>query len=432
MNPEAGKVSLLEALIGDPNDELELIDTSQGPPPDKGMLVWFLCLLLGIGLLLPWNAYITAADYYALLWPTQQFEFFLSICYNYPSIVFLLWNIKWGHKYPFGRRIFIGFTGLSFCILLVPIITTVFGLTLSHSESITSEVITLLAVFLSGCFASMLFGTVLGLVAFFPSEYTAAVMSGNGVAGILVGLIRIFTKLAFSDTEEGLRNSSVLYFVIGAIIVGVCAFAFLFLTKNPFATYYLAMNVKATRSRQKSSDYELIDHDTEQKPNIQYWSVFKKLWPEALEVFWVFFVTLTVFPGYILEIPSQWPAFQDWFSILLIFDFQLFDFVGRTVPKWMILFSRKTLFIPVILRTLLVGLFVMCIPPTRIITIDGFPYLFMALFAFTNGYCGTLAMMYGPTRVDDNEKETAGAIMGFMLNLGIFIAVQVAVVFIFV
>jgi len=45
----------------------------------------------------------------------------------------------------------------------------------------------------------------------------------------------------------------------------------------------------------------------------------------------------------------------------------------------------------------------------------------MTLFAFSNGYFGTLAMMFGPIEVLPHEKEMAGNIMTFFLILGIFI-----------
>ena len=389
-------------------------------------------LLLGIGLLLPWNAYITADDYYESLWSGNNFTFWLSIAYNYPAIVFLLLNIRYGRSFPFGSRIFIGFTCLSACVVFVPIITSVYGADASDSEKHISFWATLAAVFLSGCFASMLFGTVLGMASVFPMTMITAVMSGNGIAGVLVGLLRIVTKLAFPNTIDGLRNSSIVYFVLAAAILAVCAFSFVLLLKNQFGVYYLALNVKSCKPTSldlEPEDKMMLPADAENEPQkVGYWVVFKKLWLEALEVFWVFFVTLTIFPGLTLQIPSQFgPQFDAWFGILLIFDFQVFDYVGRTCPRWLMFFSRKTLWIPVVLRSAFVILFLMCIPPMRIITIDGFPYLFMALFAWTNGYCGTLAMMFGPTRVEDHEKETAGAIMSFALNLGIWAAVQFAV-----
>jgi hypothetical protein len=40
---------------------------------------------------------------------------------------------------------------------------------------------------------------VLGLASLLPPKYITAVMSGNGVAGILAGLLRIITKLALPN-----------------------------------------------------------------------------------------------------------------------------------------------------------------------------------------------------------------------------------------
>lgn len=422
-------LSFFKALVRDPKEELQAIDTSGEPPEDKYQLVYLIHVLLGIGLLLPWNAYITADDYYELLWPGQSFEFWLSIAYNYPGILMLVWNLKWGRSFPFGARIFIGFVALSFFIFFVPIITTVFGMNPSKSESTVSEAMTLVAVLFSGGFAAMLFGTTMGMASLFPPQHVGAVMAGNGVAGLLVGLLRIITKLAFPNTTVGIRDSSIVYFALAAFVLVFCAFGFSLLIKNPFGAYYLSVFHKAQQTSELSAHDDFDDqfHSVKQ---VSYMAIFKKIWLEVAEVFYIFFVTLTIFPGFILNIPSQNPSFQTWFGILLIFDFQVFDFVGRMTPKWMILFRRETLWIPIVLRTGLVVLFVLCISP-RVITIDGFPYLFMAIFAFSNGYCSTLATMFAPTRVEEHEKEAAGAIIAFALNLGIFFAVQFAVLFVY-
>jgi hypothetical protein len=48
------------------------------------------------------------------------------------------------------------------------------------------------------------------------------------------------------------------------------------------------------------------------------------------------------------------------------------------------------------------------------------------LMAISNGVCGTLGMIYGPQMARPHERETAGLIMSFALNLGIFCGVQLA------
>jgi len=50
---------------------------------------------------------------------------------------------------------------------------------------------------------------------------------------------------------------------------------------------------------------------------------------------------------------------------------------------------------------------------------DAIPCIITACFALSNGYVSTISMVYGPTFVEDFEKETAGIIMSVALNAGI-------------
>jgi len=63
------------------------------------MLAYLLFVLLGVGVLFPWNAFLTALDYFNDLYTDFPFIFAVSLFYNYPSVIFLLLNIKFGPKY---------------------------------------------------------------------------------------------------------------------------------------------------------------------------------------------------------------------------------------------------------------------------------------------------------------------------------------------
>jgi len=106
--------------------------------------------------------------------------------------------------------------------------------------------------------------------------------------------------------------------------------------------------------------------------------------------------------------------------IIIITGFNVFDLVGRTIPKWegLIFFNKKTLWIPVILRFAFFPLFILSLHP-KIFTNDMWMYFFMAAFALTNGYCGTLAMMFGPEDVEVRDRERAGTMMVFFLTTGL-------------
>lgn len=50
---------------------------------------------------------------------------------------------------------------------------------------------------------------------------------------------------------------------------------------------------------------------------------------------------------------------------------------------------------------------------------DYYPIVFMVLFAISNGYLGSLCMMYGPSTVEPKHAETAGTMMAFLLIIGL-------------
>ncbi len=59
--------------------------------------------------------------------------------------------------------------------------------------------IVLALVFVSGMSTAVGFNCVIGLASQFPPEYVGAVMTGQGIAGVAVGLIRIITKVRKKD-----------------------------------------------------------------------------------------------------------------------------------------------------------------------------------------------------------------------------------------
>jgi len=116
---------------------------------------------------------------------------------------------------------------------------------------------------------------------------------------------------------------------------------------------------------------------------------------------------------------------EHWYPIILITEFNFGDYFGRTLPKWerCILFSYRTIWIPTLLRVVFLPLFILSVAPNKFFGSDIWMYVFMFLFSVSNGYCGTLCMMFGPDRVDTRDKEKAGTVMVFCLTLGLTLGV---------
>jgi len=134
---------------------------------------------------------------------------------------------------------------------------------------------------------------------------------------------------------------------------------------------------------------------------------------------------LSLFPGVSSLIKPQNPSdsWKFWFPILLIFTFQVGDLIGRTVPKWFLM-NFKLLTPLNFCRIVFFPLFILSVesefkPEIFLIKSNILPFVFMIVFSISNGYLGTIAMVSGPTHVDDHERETAGTIMSFWLNFGL-------------
>lgn len=266
-------------------------------------------------------------------------------------------------------------------------------------------------------------------------------MTGQGVAGIVVGLIRIITKAAYNDSPAGINTSTLIYFILAAFVEVCCIVAYFVLINLTFSRFHLG---KKDASRGSNSVNEggsasekasLLDNNNGAAPTPRFGVVLKKVFLLGFTVWSVFFVTLSLFPGLLTLIPAfpgdpnnSNKTWGGWFVVINVFIFQVFDFVGRMLPRWFVLIRPRVLWIFTTSRVIFAALFVLCIVPEGhpVFASNWAAYVIMAVFAITNGYGGTLAMMFGPDQVDLHEKSLAGMIMSAFLQFGIFSAVLFA------
>jgi len=154
--------------------------------------------------------------------------------------------------------------------------------------------------------------------------------------------------------------------------------------------------------------------------------VFRSVKMPAVCVFAVFLVTLTLFPSIMLLIKStsanaSWH--DEWFDIVMMSTFMVGDWLGRSTPSFYMLIPANYLWILVAVRLGFFPLFAWCVLEPYA---DWLPIVIVLLLAYTNGLSGTLGMIYAPQTVRAHERETAGLVMTFFLNFGIFCGVQLA------
>eukprot|EP01103_Thecamoeba_quadrilineata_P016020 TRINITY_DN5236_c0_g1_i2.p1 TRINITY_DN5236_c0_g1~~TRINITY_DN5236_c0_g1_i2.p1 ORF type:complete len:400 (+),score=44.91 TRINITY_DN5236_c0_g1_i2:116-1315(+) len=391
---------------------METLPPSPPPPKDPYYFFWIVILCLGIATLSPWNAIITAN--LQGLYNNSLIEFELSLAYNVPAVFLLFLSTLLAPKISLWIRIVVP---LLLEVLVLAAITLAVFFSTKSSQTIY---VILVASGFAGGLSSILFGSVLGLAALFPPVYSTSFMSGVGAGGIMIGLMRIITLWAVPNNV----TSSAIYFGCSAATMVICIVLYYFSTKLEYVEYHLTqIRLKSEPASEKTFLLETESQKFE-KPKYEFWwNIQKKIWLDCFNVFVVFFVTLCFFPGLTTIIPYGATG-PKWFPVIIIFFFQVFDFVGRTLPvipsmfpeenrelvKKFMFVPRKYLWIPIILRTGFAALFIMCIKQV-VFEGNGWAYTFQSLFAITNGYLGTLAIMYGPEQVEPQEKETAGIMM---------------------
>lgn len=160
---------------------------------------------------------------------------------------------------------------------------------------------------------------------------------------------------------------------------------------------------------------------------------------EAFAVFVVFTVTLSVFPGATSQIvssrecqPGRSRFFaSDIFVLFSFVSFSTFDFLGRIAAGLKIALPNAWLPTASLCRVFIVPLLLMCrMDHSRfrnLLTADAFPLIIMPVFAFTNGYVGSLSMMAG-----SQKSAWAGTAMVLFLTLGLVAGCMLSFLVLFV
>ncbi|KAH3757912.1 equilibrative nucleoside transporter [Pelomyxa schiedti] len=404
----------------EPAEAKHVREQDGGEDRKRSWVLLSIFLLLGTGILLPWNAYATAYDYWDHFYPDSNFEFFLGIVYNYPNVITTLSAIWLAPKLPFGPRLFFGFGIFLIALIGIPIIT-------QFIDASVSLYINLGFVALSGVATGILFPTVTALGAMFPGNNITAIMVGNGIAGVLVCAIRIITKATTTGQTNSYAISGSLYFSLSAFVILLCIVACIVLLRMNITKVVLSNFVLRAKNINTQETVPLVSGGANRsKPKLS--AVFRKSLSCAAMIFTVFFVTLAVFPGVTTLIPSSNDNLGDWFPVIMITVFCVGDFIGRSLP-YIFRVHRYILAVLSYSRVVFLVMFIIC--ALGYLVYNALSYVLMALMAVSNGYCGTLSLMYGPDAVEAHERELAAIVVTFSMQFGIFTACNFAMLLLY-
>jgi solute carrier family 29 (equilibrative nucleoside transporter), member 1/2/3 len=151
------------------------------PPADRlgvGYLVFF---TLGAGFLLPWNAFITAVDYFSYLYPGAPVDHVFSVSYMVSCLLPLLLTVVFLRSSSARARINAGLALFTLALLLVPLLDAAYvrgrpGLYAAFDATVAATA-------LCGVGDALVQGGVVGFAGELPGRYMQAVVAGTAASG---------------------------------------------------------------------------------------------------------------------------------------------------------------------------------------------------------------------------------------------------------
>lgn len=398
---------------------------ASGAPRDRAHLLYLILVVHGVGTLMPWNMFINAKDYFKeyklagnstgendpgdlLIGYRSNFMGYLVLAAQLPNVLCNLLNLfmQFGDRSLTPRIV-----GSILVEVAVFVITVILAMVDSDSWPIVFFYVTMATVVILNMACGIYQNSIYGVAAKLPQKYSNAVVLGSNVSGTLTASINIVT-IAASPNQ---RTAAIYYFVSAVFVLLVCLDSYFAL---PLLRCYRFYDHAASLPRKR-------------RGMPPYWAVFRKAWPQCLNVFLVFFVTLAMFPEVTSEIrryDRSFPLSEKYFkAVMCFFVFNFFALIGNIVPIWIRQPGPRYLWVAVVARFVFIPLLVACnyAPKTRVlpvyITSDWAYLAIMMAFSFSSGYLSSLSMMYAPGTVPSEHASLAGMMAAFFLVLGIFV-----------
>lgn len=223
-------------------------------PKDHHNIVYLSLLTAGIGFVLPYNSFIIASDYWSERFPTRSVELDLSCTYIIVAFASVLLNNIFLSIAPFRVRILFGklpssikrhnlehsafssfFPGyiISFVTLifvaLCEVAWHVFSAQTAYSVNLAA--VSLVAI---GCTVQQ--SSFYGFAALLPKKkYTQALMTGESIAGFLVSINRVATKLLIHSDQV----STVIFFLTSTLYIALSYVLHATTIDSPFIRYHM-------------------------------------------------------------------------------------------------------------------------------------------------------------------------------------------------
>lgn len=390
---------------------------------EEKYMAMIICWLLGIGSLVAWNSMLTIEDYYSNLFPRYHPTRVLTLVYQpfaLGTLAILAYNEA---KLNTRKRNLIGYT----LFFLSSLLLIVLDVATSGKGGI--------GVFIGICAISGAFGVadahvqggMVGDLFLMCPEFNQSFLAGLAASGALTSALRLITKAAFENSQDGLRKGAMMFFAISAFFELLCVllYAFIF-PKVPIVKYYrlkaasegsttvsadlAAAGIQKQRHQGAEEDPKLLERLTNKQLLLQNKDY-------ALDLYLIYVLTLSIFPGFLSEDTGS-HSLGSWYALVLIAMYNAWDLIGRYLPllKWLKLTSRKGLMVAILSRFLLIPAFYF----TAKYGDQGWMIMLTSYLGLSNGYLTVCVLTAAPKGYKGPEQNALGNLLVLFLLAGIF------------
>ena len=404
------------------------MDMESPGPEDRNRIVYFILVIHGIGTLLPWNMFITADNYFSYklegndtlgnpLPYKDNFLSYVGIASKLPNVIVQLINFLVGGKSrSLTNRILVSVVleGIIFAI------TTALAV-IDSSQWIPGFFwVTMVSVVFINIWNGIYQNCIYGVVAVLPAQYLNVVVTGMNLSGVVSSFCMIIS-LAIAPTISATATA---YFALAVVFLIACFVTYVMLLRNSFFKYYTARLEDTPVSDQEEAGIK----DSPEKVK-SYMIIFKQIWVQLFNVFFIYFVSLLLFPPVLARVPSITGFAGDYFGPVFCFlSFSLFGSLGNILIDYVPKVPAKYLWIPTLLRVLFIPFFLFCnfkgTDRTSIVLFGDWVYTIgVVVFATSTGYFSSLAIYYAPKLVSKEHASMAGMMSSFSLMMGIMMGI---------
>lgn len=181
-----GITAVPEAVNGDVESATSLLipksssDNSK-VPKDSFHLAYIIYFTLGAGYLLPWNAFVTAVDYFSYLYPDASVDRVFAIAYMVVGLSCLLLIIAFEHKSSSFLRINSGLVLFVVALVAVPLMDVWY--VKGRVGTYGGFYVTVCLVALCGIADALVQASIIGSAGELPERYMQAVVAGTAASG---------------------------------------------------------------------------------------------------------------------------------------------------------------------------------------------------------------------------------------------------------